>query len=107
MNVDYFNEVCENNKNLLSSIKSDNIFYYPLSNLKYAETLLSQLIKDLLDDFRIILAPSGPKPFTLISLLAAFRFENVDVWRISAGEEELPTNKEASGSFSFFHATFK
>jgi hypothetical protein len=104
--TDYCEEVLRNNKALLNTTKEENVFYYPLTNMKYTETLLYSLCNDLLDKYRIILAPCGPKPFTLICLLTSLRFNDVDVWRISAGESEAPIDKNPNGDFNIFHVTF-
>jgi hypothetical protein len=36
----------------------------------------------------VIIAPCGPKPFTLFSFILASQIPNIDVWRISAGDDE-------------------
>jgi hypothetical protein len=97
-NLDFHNEVISQNNDLIKSVSEENIFYYPLNNLSYTETLLNHLCTDLLNDYRVILAPCGPKPFTLLSLITSLRLNNVDVWRISAGENETPIDKQANGT---------
>jgi hypothetical protein len=96
----FYNEVMQNNSSLINSLNDDQIFRYPLNNLLMTETLLFSLSKDLLSDYRVVLAPCGPKPFTLLCLVTGLRLPNVDVWRISAGEDDVPIEKIPSGYFN-------
>lgn len=106
-NESFYEEVIKQNSDLISSIPEENVFYYPLTNLIFTETLLNHLCQDLLSDFRIVLAPCGPKPFTLLSLITSLRLKYVDVWRISAGENEYPTDKKALGPTAILKVTFQ
>ena len=81
----YYDLVTQNNERLLRSLSNQgkhNIFEYSLNNIAYTHKMLSDLCQELSDKYRIVIAPCGPKPFTLISLLVSLRLENVDVWRI-------------------------
>lgn len=100
-------EVLKQNEDVLRNVPTENIFLYPLNNLSFTETLLNHLCHDLLTDYRIVLAPCGPKPFTLISLITCLRLKDVDVWRISAGEDEVPLDKKPSGSILILKTTFQ
>lgn len=103
---EFCEEVQKNNSTLLSTTTDDNIFYYPLNNMNFTENLLFRICKDLQEKYRLILAPCGPKPFTLLCLLTSLRFQAVDVWRISAGEMEETVDKQASGLILCYSATF-
>lgn len=104
--VKYYDAVKFANKNLFNYAKSQNIFEYSLHHLDNAESLLYSVCKSLKSDFRLVLAPTGPKPFTLLCLLVAIRLRNIDVWRISAGKFSKPTNKIPDGTWSCHVATF-
>ncbi len=83
--AEYYDLVTHNNERLLRSLYNQgkrNIFEYSLENIAYTHKMLSDLCQELSDKYRIVIAPCGPKPFTLISLLVSLRLENVDVWRI-------------------------
>jgi hypothetical protein len=67
---------------------------------------LSSLIEDLSRNYRVIIAPCGPKPFTLVSLCLALMFENIDVWRISSGKQSVPIDKEAEGDVVAYKISF-
>lgn len=103
---DYYNHVISNNSDLLQTVKNDNIFTYPLNNMVYTETLLSHLCRELKNNYRIVLAPCGPKPFTLLCLVTALRNNFIDVWRISAGIGEQPIDKKASGKILLYCVNF-
>lgn len=105
-NQKYYNSVINANKRLLQETKEENKFEYSVYDLEGTESLLFSLCKSLIDDYRIILAPTGPKPFTLICLLMSLRIPNLDVWRISAGNERVPVNSTPSGEVSCFKSSF-
>ncbi len=103
---DYFDNVHLNNEDLLEQVNKENIFYYPLDNLKYTETILSHLCEELKETNRIVLAPCGPKPFTLVCLITSLRKNYIDVWRISAGEGDYPLDLKASGEIMIYKVSF-
>lgn len=90
--------VLRKNEEVLKSVKEENHFPYALNDLNHMKMLLQDLCEDLKNDFRVIIAPCGPKPFTLLSFIIASQMPNVDVWRISAGDDESQVIKsKASG----------
>ncbi len=103
-NKEYAIKVIENNKELISEIDPNNIVKYPLMDLVYTETLLRNLCLDLMVDFRAIIAPCGPKPFTLLSMITSINYEAIDVWRISAGKSANPVNREPTGDIVILKA---
>jgi hypothetical protein len=98
----YSREVEINNAQLLSQVKSENIFKYSIYDISTLYSRLYSLCRDLKNDYRIILASCGPKTFALASLLIATELEYIDVWRISAGKSALPVNKKAIGDLVLF-----
>ncbi len=102
----YYEAVMQANEHLIRYVKTQNIFEYSLHHLENTESLLYSVCKSLKSDFRLVLAPTGPKPFTLLCLLTAIRLKNIDVWRISAGKYSRPTNKEPDGTWSCYKAKF-
>lgn len=94
------------NSKLINSVPSDNIYKYPIGNLIVTEKLLIDLCRGLNEKFRIVITPTGPKPFTLVSLICALKIKNVDIWRVSAGSMAKPINREANGKFSIYVVNF-
>jgi hypothetical protein len=105
-NNDFSSVVVENNMQILESVKPENIFTYPFDNLKYTEGLLAGLCRELKEGYRIVLAPCGPKPFTLLCLLTAIRYDNIDVWRISPGENAEISSRQPDGTLLFYECIF-
>lgn len=68
------------NKNLIEN--NEKLFSYKNEDLVLTKYLLDKLCTRLSKNYRIIIAPCGPKPFTLMSVLAASFSPNIDVWRI-------------------------
>lgn len=99
---EFHNEVCSRNQELISKLSNGYIFKYPIDNMLYTRKLLYELCKRLLMDFRIVIAPCGPKPFTLISMLTASVLPDIDVWRISGNKGFDKANREPDGEVLCF-----
>ena len=98
----FMKDVEKLNSDLITSIPQDRIYRYPIGNLEYLERMLYNLCKSLSIRYRVVIAPCGPKPFTLISLLVSLRLHNVDVWRISPGNSRNQISRIANGDISIF-----
>lgn len=97
----------ENNV-LLTEVKKENIFEYPILNLNVTVKLLHTLIVDLVQSHRIVLAPCGPKIFSLLCLIESIKVENTDVWRISSTKaSKNAIDKEPDGKVSIYRVTFE
>ena len=87
-------------------MKSENIFRFPIHDLIYTNFLLENLCKALLNDFRIIIAPCGPKPFALLAMINALKYENyIEVWRISPGKRIPKINRKPTELVSVLEVT--
>ncbi len=101
---EYYKLVDTHNQQLLNQLESDHIFEYSIKNISYANKLLTDLCDTLSKDYRIVIAPCGPKPFTLICLLTALRFDMVDIWRIN--NEGDVVNKQPTDQMVYTGVTF-
>ena len=72
-----------NNKNILERDK--NIITYPFDNLLYLERELTSLYYLLKDEYNIIIAPLGPKPFTFVAMMMSIIYDEIDIWRVGSG----------------------
>lgn len=96
------------NSVLLTEVKKENIFEYPILNLKITAKLLHTLVVDLVQSHRIVLAPCGPKIFSLLCLIESIKVENTDVWRISSSKaSKTAVDKEPDGKISIYRVTFE
>jgi len=89
--------VRRNNAQLLRRLGSSRTFKYPAEDLQTTATILLSLALGLAKDFRVILAPLGPKPFALLCFLLASRYEEFDVWRVSSGEQGRALDRPPGG----------
>jgi hypothetical protein len=103
----YYDTVKKVNKEIIKSTPEENIFNFSLSNILFTETILEHLCRDLLPDHKVIIAPCGPKPFTLISFLLSLKLDSVDVWRISFGKNDLTLPYEANGEIITYKISFE
>jgi hypothetical protein len=81
----FVSTVKANNKNILDHYT--NIITYPFDDLLYLERQLTSLYYLLREDYSIIIAPLGPKPFTFISMLLSVKFRDIDIWRVGSGSD--------------------
>ena len=83
----YVESVLKNNRKIIDKIEIRNLLNYPINNLNLIYELLNNRCLMLRLKFNVIIAPLGPKVFTLISILMAARYPDIDVWSIPSGSE--------------------
>ena len=83
--ANFVNVLRESNKNLLNDDNIDCIIQYPFNDLVSLEQKLTQLYYKLKDQFSIIIAPLGPKPFSFISMVMSVKYSDIDIWRVGSG----------------------
>jgi len=81
----FVHKIEANNSNILS--ETNNVIRFPLNNLLILERELTSLYYLLKDDYHIIIAPLGPKPFTFISMLLSIKYMDIDIWRVGSGSD--------------------
>ncbi len=84
----FVEKVYINNFKLIDSLHKTEVITYPLDDLEKTDSLLTDLCLDLRMNYRIILAPLGPKPFALICMLVGARYPDIEIWRVGAGKLE-------------------
>ncbi|KPK85474.1 MAG: hypothetical protein AMS27_07165 [Bacteroides sp. SM23_62_1] len=99
-------KVYVNNFRLIDNLHRDCVFSYPVRDLKKVDALLTDLCLDLRLNYKIILAPLGPKPFALCCLILAARYPDIEVWRVSAGTSESIYNREPFGEPLVYRVDF-
>ena len=107
-NDERFKESVEKiNGSLLEIIPEENKYIFPIYDLEFTERQLFSICGYLKETFRVIVAPTGPKPFTLVSLIIALKMNEIDVWRISQGDNRKAIQFEADGNISLYKVTFR
>jgi hypothetical protein len=83
---EFYKEVSENNTYVLAKIPTANRFEYELHNLTHLLNLLESISIYLLSNsYRVIIAPLGPKVFSLMSILLTIKHNSLTVLRVSDG----------------------
>ncbi len=77
--------VITNNHEILSLSK--NVVTYAMNDLLSLERELTSLYYLLKDNYSIIIAPLGPKPFTFVAMLLSIKYSDVDIWRVGSGSD--------------------
>ena len=93
----YVETVLRTNRKLIDSIEIRNLLNYPLADNLLTSQILTDLCLILRMRYNVIIAPLGPKVFSLCSLLFSTNYPDVDVWRVSSGAgntiyDRIPSN---------------
>lgn len=91
--------IAEANEALLRAFKPDQLFHYDLNSVSETYLALESLCFSASTDYRLILAPSGPKVFTLACLLVAAPQSTMRpaVWRIGSRSPSRPLDVAETG----------
>lgn len=93
-NENFFNRINDNNGYVLNKIPLANHFEYEIKNTTHTLNLLESLCNYLLsNNFRVIIAPLGPKLFSLLSILLTIKYNELTVLRVSDGIKGDPTER--------------
>lgn len=100
-NEKYSKEIEDLNCEILKETSPNNIFKFPIHDLIYTNYILRSLCLTLLKDFRVVIAPCGPKPFALLAMINALSIDDsIEVWRISPGHKIGKVDRKPTGLIS-------
>lgn len=102
----YVKEVVTNNQSLLKTINGDQIIKYPIFDLNSINCSLTKLCVNLRGSHNIILAPVGPKPFTLMCFLLSARYPDMKLWKVSTSNKSKLYDKKANGELLIYKVIF-
>lgn len=106
INKEYVKNLLQNNQDLINSVDIRNFISFPIQNLEKTNRILVNLVLELRLKYKVIIAPMGPKVFTLVSLLIASRYPDVEVKRFSSGGNENVYPKEPASDPIILKTTF-
>jgi hypothetical protein len=104
---EYFTHVMSANELLLQGIPDSQKIIYRVDDPMDCFAKLESLVYGLSRTGRAVLLPFGPKIFSLISMLVAWRYPEVSVWRVSAQHSEAAVDRHASGHVIGLSAIFE
>ncbi|MGC9344737.1 MAG: hypothetical protein ACP5E3_18665, partial [Bacteroidales bacterium] len=93
----YVKNIFSNNKVLLDKTEPRNIINYPLLDIDALNEILTSKCMELRMDYNLVIAPLGPKVFTLNSFFLASRFPDIMVLDSKSGQTSNPGNVEPAG----------
>jgi hypothetical protein len=93
----YVDEVCKTNQEILREVSSNNVVTYPAKDCVMMFNMLNSFSKGITRSSRLVLCSLGPKTFGLCCFLVAAIHRDVSIWRVSAAEHEVPTDKKPEG----------
>jgi hypothetical protein len=102
----FVEKVYVNNFKLIDSLHRSHVYNYPLHDMEKTDKLLTDLCLELRINYRIMLAPLGPKPFALISMLVGARYPDIEIWRVGAGKLESVYDRIPEGEPLVYRVEF-
>lgn len=102
----YVREVLENNQALLKMISHDKIISYPIFDLNSINDSLTQLCIKLRLSHQLVLAPIGPKPFTLLCFILSTRYPDIKIWNVSSVGKTAPVDHKPYGELLLSKVVF-
>jgi hypothetical protein len=102
----FVKDVLENNQTLLKRIEHDQIIKYPLYDLNSINTSLTKLCVNLRIDHQLVLAPIGPKPFTLMCFILSARYPDIKIWNVSSSFLDAPSDRKPHGEMLVYKVEF-
>lgn len=102
----YVREVLESNQALLKKISEDKIIKYPIYDLNSINESLTKLCINLRLSHQLVLAPIGPKPFTLMCFILSTRYPDIKLWKVSTAGNFAATDRKPYGELLLFKVIF-
>ena len=102
----YVREVLENNQALLKKISYDKVIKYPIFDLNSINDSLTQLCIRLRLTHQLVLAPIGPKPFTLMCFILATRYPDIKIWKVSTAGNFAASDRKPYGELLLYKVNF-
>ncbi len=93
----FVRDVLENNQNLLRKIQQENLIQYPIHDLNSINHSLTSLCINLRMENHLVLAPIGPKPFTLMCFILAARYPDIKIWKVKRKGDSPVYERKAHG----------
>ncbi len=106
INREYVINLLQNNQDLINSVEIRNFINFPIHNLEKINRILVNLVLELRLNYKVVIAPVGPKVFTLVSLLISSRYPDVEVKGFSSGGNENTSLKEPASNPIILKTTF-
>ncbi len=83
----FVDKIETNNSSILDRTDKRKVITFQLDDMLSLERELTSLYYLLREEYSIIIAPLGPKPFTFISMLMTIKYRDIDIWRVGSGSD--------------------
>lgn len=102
----FVKDVIENNKSLLDNITESNLIKYPIYDLNSITSSLTDVCLNFRLGNQLVLAPVGPKPFTLMCYILAARYPDIKIWELKTLGDIVPYDRKAQGDLLVYQLEF-
>jgi hypothetical protein len=87
-------------------MNGDQIIRYPIFDLNSINSSLTKLCVNLRTSYQLVLAPIGPKPFTLMCFLLAARYPDMKIWKVVTSGQSEAGDRKALGELLVYKVMF-
>lgn len=102
----FVKDVLENNKSLIRQLNEENIIKYPIQDLNSIYNSLTNICLNFRLENQLVLAPIGPKPFTLMCYILSARYPDIKIWEVKTLGEKAPYDRKAQGDLLIYQLEF-
>lgn len=89
LDPEYTRQILKLNQKLIQTAGPSRLIPYPLDDAEKTEEIVSALAFDLRLSHKVLLAPLGPKIFTLICLMLYAKFPDIEIWSTGSAKDHV------------------
>lgn len=89
LDPEYTRQILQMNQKLIQMAGPSRLITYPLDDAEKTEEIVSSLAFDLRLSHKVLLAPLGPKIFTLICLMLYAKFPDIEIWSAGSAKDHV------------------
>jgi hypothetical protein len=102
----FVEDVLQNNQALLKKMNKDQVVKYPIYDLNSINSSLGRLCVNMRITHQLVLAPVGPKPFTLMCFILSTRYPDIKLWEVSSSLIDNPPDRKPHGEVLVYKVIF-
>ncbi len=102
----YTNAIFHNNQELIHKMDARNLINYPLTDANAINEIITQKCVELRLFYNIVIAPLGPKIFSLNAYLLSSRYPDIFVWNTGFEQPDKSAKNLPSGELVIQMVTF-
>lgn len=102
----FVKDIIHANHSFIKEISQQQVIKYPIHDLNVINSTLTQLCLNLRVSHQLILAPVGPKPFSLMCFVLSARYPDIKLWKIPTLGSVVPIDRKPLGQLLLYKINF-